>query len=139
MKKIIALLLVGAMCLLFVGCGNNNENTETDNKAETNNIEISKNEDTKKAIVGVWKDTDNNYMDITLIINDDNTGIREIYDNQGGNNKLETDFKWKYSNDLDCYVIIHAGNDLIPIYVEDSGENEYISYLGEKCYRTNND
>ena len=122
MKKIISLLLVGVICLCFVACDNNTENDNTKNNEE-NNTEIS---DNKNEIVGVWKDSDNNYIDFTFTINDDNTGLREIYDNQSENkNILEKEFTWKYSDDLDCYLFLFAGNDIISVYIENNDENNF--------------
>lgn len=134
MKKILALLLIGIICLSFVACGNNAENDKKDNKEETNNTEITANENDKKAIIGIWKDSDNNELDFTLTINDNGTGNWEIYDTFN-ESKIERIFTWRYSYDLDCYVIIQAGNSVTPVYIEYNCGNEYILFSGEKCYR----
>lgn len=121
MKKIIALILISILCLSFVSCGKNDD-PETPEIEETPGIEEALSEE-EKAILGKW--SSGGYY--SFVFYEDGTG--KFAD--------EYDFKWKYDEDLTCYILcLHQFGTLAGIYSIEADEEgaRYFIFEGCKCY-----
>ena len=116
MKKIIALLLITVMCLSFVACGN----TEG-NDASTNDSNKEKNE-----IIGTWNPSNDSVLaGYTIVFNEDGTGTIK-----------DTKTRWKYDDELSCYIVANASGEMYSIFeilTDDNGER-YFKLSGTKFY-----
>ena len=135
MKKIIALLLVGVVCLLFVACDNNNENTETNNKVEISNEKM----EAEKAIIGTWQRITEDGIIYTLTFNKEH-----IVSSTTAGKVSETINKWKYDEELDCYMMVrpdyiqNAGTFVSYCTIINDNDTQYLNYNGYKYERVEN-
>ena len=128
MKKIIALLIVAVMCLSFVACGNNADKENTGNNAETNNTQVSdKKAEAEKAIVGIWVSADSGD---SLTFEEDKNG--KFTD--------ERYFRWKYDEELNCYLLALYGWGTYPLTIKNDDGVDYIRFdgKGDIFYRQEN-
>jgi uncharacterized protein YxeA len=137
MKKIIALLLIVIMCSSFAACDNSAEENNNRISTDTNNTQTNnKKAEIEKNIVGIWENTDDRDVKFTVTVNNDCTGTYKIYFDE--NDYALREFTWKYSNDLNCYIFIQPGYGIIPIFIENDNDKDYIIFNEEKCYHQNN-
>ncbi len=130
MKKIIALLLVGIICLSLVACSDNSNNKETDNNSETNNTQVNNTKaEAEKSIIGTWKNENS-----TVTFKNDNTAVIK---SESSDEVIE--YRWKYDDELNLYIIVYPqGNpELWGIFIENDNGVDYIN-LGSKFYRVEN-
>ena len=115
MKKIITLLLVAVMCLSFVACNSKSNDGDT--------------ESARKEILGTWTtSSDGTLADYTVVFKEDGTGTI---------NKKE--IKWKYDNELSCYIVVTASGEMWPIFEISTDDNgaRYFKLTGAFFYFQN--
>lgn len=115
MKRFIALILVAIMCFTFAACDkNSNDDIANDTISETT-IDETENttEELIDEIVGEWKCPYNN---TTLTFHENKTGI---FNTEYGDKTM----KWKFDNELSCYMIVLENGTTIstPITISDAG------------------
>jgi hypothetical protein len=140
MKKILALLLVALMCFPLVACGNDKEIEALNERIEKLEAQLdnqNSNNDSPNAnanIIGTWERSLSDVnITINIVFNEDGTGTCQV----GGSN---ASMKWKYSNELESYVLCLSNGSMGCVSNIETDENgkQYFNYSGYKIYRIDN-